>query len=221
MQRSTSRRRSQSWSSRRSYRTSFRAIHALALAVFLTLAAPALPVPVRADRADTTPTVTRAGTTTTTRVAHGKRVRPGSAQPTPAQSSPAQSTPAQSSTERALRRLEDQWASAVVRRDKAAFERLLAMGFVYTENDRVMTRGELINEIVSGSDTVTTARNEEMQVHSFGPTTAVVTGWLILQGRGAGGAFDRRFRYTDTWVRQGATWRVAAAQDYLAPSGTR
>ena len=85
----------------------------------------------------------------------------------------------------------------------------------------MMTRAELIREIVSGSDTVTTARNEGMQVHRFGPTTAVVTGWLILQGRGAGGAFDRRFRYTDTWVRQGGPWRVAAAQDFLAPSGTQ
>lgn len=212
MKRSTIR---SSRSHRRNYRTSFRAIHALALAVFLTLAAPALPVPVRVDRADTKPTVTRVGATTS-RVAHGKRARSTSAPP-----SPTQATAAQSSTERTLRRLEDEWASAVVRRDRAAFERLLAPGFVYTENERMMTRAELIREIVSGSDTVTTARNEGMQVHRFGPTTAVVTGWLILQGRGAGGAFDRRFRYTDTWVRQGGPWRVAAAQDYLAPSGTQ
>jgi ketosteroid isomerase-like protein len=212
MKRSTSRRRSYG----RSYRISFRVIHALALAVFLTLAAPALPVPVRTDRADPKPTVALVGTTTSSRVAQGKRVHS-----TSAQSRPTQSTSAQSSTERTLRRLEDEWASAVVRRDRAAFERLLAPGFVYTENDRLMTRAELIREIVSGSDTVTTARNEGMQVHRFGPTTAVVTGWLILQGRGAGGAFDRRFRYTDTWVRQGGAWRVAAAQDYLVASGTR
>ncbi|HKG92426.1 MAG TPA: nuclear transport factor 2 family protein [Gemmatimonadaceae bacterium] len=117
--------------------------------------------------------------------------------------------------QRALVRLEDSWAAALVRRDGATFRRLLAEGFVYTEDDRVMSRDELLREITAGSDTVTWAGNEGMRVHEFGATTAVVTGWLIVRGRGKDGAFDRRFRYTDSWVRRGGRWQIVAAQDYL------
>ena len=116
----------------------------------------------------------------------------------------------------ALLQLEDGWASAVVRRDSATFERLLADGFVYTENDRLETRVEVLHDVVAGPDTITAAHNEDMQVHCFG-TTAVVTGWLVLEGHGAGGTFLRRYRFTDTWMRRNGRWRIVAAEDYLAP----
>jgi Domain of unknown function (DUF4440) len=133
-----------------------------------------------------------------------------------AQAAAAAATPPTSATARALLALEDRWAAAVVKRDGATFERLLAPGFVYTENDQVMGRADVIKSVTSGSDTVTAARNEGLEVHRYGPTTAVVTGWLVMQGRGASGAFDRRYRFTDTWVKSGGQWRIVAAQDYLA-----
>jgi hypothetical protein len=117
---------------------------------------------------------------------------------------------------RELLQLEDSWAAGLIKRDGALFRRLLAPGFVYTEDDKLMTRDVLLREITVGSDTVTAARNEEMQVHRFGESTAVVTGWLIVTGRAKTGAFTRRFRFTDTWVRLNGTWQIVAAQDYLA-----
>ena len=126
---------------------------------------------------------------------------------------------AQDADARALLRLEDSWASALVKRDSVTFERLLAKGFVYTENDQLMDRAAVIQSVASGSDTVAAAHNEEMQVHRYGPTAAVVTGWLIVSGRGAngGGAFNRRYRFTDTWVKRAGKWQIVAAQDYVAP----
>jgi len=56
-----------------------------------------------------------------------------------------------------------------------------------------------------------------MEVHQFGSTTAVVTGWLIVRGRGHGGPFLHRYRFTDTWVKGNAGWQIVAAQDYLMP----
>ena len=141
------------------------------------------------------------------------RADSAAAQPRPAAGAAARTD--STATQRALVRLEDQWAAALVRRDGATFRRLLAPGFIYTEDDRVMTRDELLREITSGTDTVTFAANEEMRVHAFGPSTAVVTGWLIVRGRGKDGAFDRRFRYTDTWVRREGRWQIVAAHDYL------
>ena len=115
-----------------------------------------------------------------------------------------------------LMKLEDSWAAGLVKRDGALFQRLLAPGFVYTEDAKLITRDQLLREITSGTDTITAARNEGMQVHRFGESTAIVTGWLILNGRGSGGPFMRRFRYTDTWVRLKGEWQIVAAQDYLA-----
>jgi ketosteroid isomerase-like protein len=119
--------------------------------------------------------------------------------------------------ERTLFALEEDWTRALVRRDGATFDRLLDADFVYTENDQVMTKAELIRAVVSGSDTVQSAANEEMRAYVHG-NTAVVTGWLVMRGRGASGPFDRRFRYTDTWLYRGGRWRVIAAHDYLAPA---
>jgi hypothetical protein len=111
--------------------------------------------------------------------------------------------------------LEDQWTTALVRRDQATFDRLLAPGFVYTEDASVMSRADVIKS-VSGSDRVEWARNEGMKVHDFGDVH-VVTGVLHLRGRGKGGAFDRRYQFTDTWQRRRGTWQIIAAQDYLIP----
>ena len=116
-----------------------------------------------------------------------------------------------------LVRLENQWTAGLVKRDRAIFEKLLAPKFVYTENDKLMGRADVIREVAEGSDRVTAARNEGMVVHEYGPTTAVVTGWLIVEGRGTGGAFTHRYRFTDTWVKGPSAWQIVAAQDYLAP----
>jgi ketosteroid isomerase-like protein len=128
--------------------------------------------------------------------------------------------PTRTPDERAVLDLEEAWARAVVKRDGATFKRLLAPGFVYTEDARVMTGEELTREVVSGTDTVTEARNEQLRTHPFG-NTMVVTGWLVLRGRGGGKPFERRFRFTDTWVKRAGQWQIVAAQDYLMPAPAR
>jgi hypothetical protein len=129
-------------------------------------------------------------------------------------------SPPQDTEPRALLRLEDEWALALIHRDGAVFQRLLADRFIYTEDDRTMSRDDVLHEVVAGTDTVTTARNEDMRVHRFG-ATAIVTGWLVTGGRGPSGPFDRRYRFTDTWVRKGAGWQIVAAHDYLVPAPHR
>jgi uncharacterized protein DUF4440 len=111
--------------------------------------------------------------------------------------------------------LEDQWTTALVKRDARAFDRLLAPGFVYTEDASVMDRNDVIKS-VSGPDRVEWARNEGMKVHDFGDVQ-VITGVLHLKGKGKGGGFDRRYRFTDMWQRRNGRWQMIAAQDYLIP----
>jgi ketosteroid isomerase-like protein len=127
------------------------------------------------------------------------------------------SLPAQAAAaKRQIAVLEEAWIKGVIKRDAGAFIRLLMPDFVYTEDDRVYTKEQLIKEVTTGSDTVTSGRNEDLTVRVHG-NTAIATGWLILIGRGSSGAFERRYRYTDTWIKDGGRWRVLAAQDYLKP----
>ena len=115
-----------------------------------------------------------------------------------------------------LLKLEDGWATALVRRDAAFFRRTLAPGFVYSEDDRSYPREQVLRDLLNPADTVSAAHNEAMAVHAFG-ATAVVTGWLIVRGHNASGSYEHRYRFTDTWVRQAPGWRIVAAHDYLVP----
>ena len=136
---------------------------------------------------------------------------PSRAQSTTTAGAAGQTTP----TARALVALENEWARGVVRRDTALFARMLDPRFVYTEDAAVMGKDEVIKSIRDG-DRVERATNSDMVVHDHG-NTAVVTGILRLEGSAANGRFDRRYRFTDTWLRRDGRWRIIAAQDYLIP----
>src|SRR6266550_3610219 len=124
---------------------------------------------------------------------------------------------AQDTVAQVLLRLEDDWAVGLTRRDAALFRRLLADEFIYTEDDRTVGRDDVLRDVAAGPDTVETAHNEDMKVHRFG-TTAIVTGWLVVAGHGPKGPFSRRYRFTDTWVRQGAATNHGA---YVPQAATR
>lgn len=134
---------------------------------------------------------------------------------TPAQSTAAVAGNQDGPVARALVALENGWARGVVRRDTALFRRMLDPRFVYTEDAAVMNKVEVIASIRDG-DRVEVASNSDMLVYDHGGT-AVVVGILRLKGTGKDGAFDRHYRFTDTWMRRGGTWRIIAAQDYLMP----
>jgi ketosteroid isomerase-like protein len=125
---------------------------------------------------------------------------------------------APSPTERELYRIEDAWAQAVVRRDARALSRLIAPRWVYSDESGLMDRDAGIAAFTSGADTVHEASNSDMRANVYG-NAAVVTGILRMKGRGPGGPFDRRYRYTDTWVRLDRRWQAVASQDYLIPPG--
>ena len=118
--------------------------------------------------------------------------------------------------ERALFRIEADWARAVIARDSAAMGRIVAPQWVYSDESGVMAREQGIRTFTAGTDTVAESGNEQMKAIVYG-NTAVVTGILWMRGRGANGPFLNRYRYTDTWLRMNGRWRCIASQDYLMP----
>lgn len=116
---------------------------------------------------------------------------------------------------RALFRLEDHWATALIKRDAAFFRRTLHPDYVYSDERGTFTKDQVIAEQI-GTDTVRSAGNESMRAHVHG-SAAVVTGILTVRGRGPKGPFSHRYRYTDTWLRQGVNWVMISSQDYEIP----
>jgi hypothetical protein len=132
----------------------------------------------------------------------------------------AQSAPIAVSTSPAARqlfRLEDQWAKALIVRDSDFFRRTLHPDYVYSDERGTFDKQQVIAEQVGGTDSVRFAANENMRAHVHG-SSAVVTGILVVRGRGQGGAFQHRYRFTDTWLRQNGRWLMIASQDYDIPS---
>lgn len=113
-------------------------------------------------------------------------------------------------------KLENDWAKALITRDGIVFNKLLGDDFFYTENEKMYSRAEVIQSVMSGSETVKKAYNEDMQVH-IKDKTAIVTGWLFVNGKGAGVDFKRKYRFTDIWFKKKGNWKLIAAQDYLLP----
>jgi hypothetical protein len=120
-----------------------------------------------------------------------------------------------SQTEKEVFALEEEWTRALVRVDTVAFKRLTSPQFVYTEDNVVMNRPELIKAVVTG-DKVDWAGNEGMKLYDYRPV-AVVTGVLITKGKKNGRTWTNRYRFTDTWLNRNGRWQAIAAQDYLIP----
>ena len=118
---------------------------------------------------------------------------------------------------RELFRLEDQWASALIARDSGFFRRTLDADYVYSDERGTFDKDQVIAEQVGGTDTVRYAANTDMRARVHGDA-AVVTGILVVRGRGQSGSFQHRYRFTDTWFRKRGRWLMIASQDYDIPS---
>jgi ketosteroid isomerase-like protein len=125
-----------------------------------------------------------------------------------------------SAAERAVLALEEEWAQSLVRRNAAPLRRFLTSDWTYADEHGWMNKSQMVSDVETGSDTVTRAGNEKVQVRVFG-STAVATGILTLTGHGAAGPFDRRYNYTDVWVRRAGRWYCVASHDTLEPKSQR
>lgn len=113
-------------------------------------------------------------------------------------------------------KFENDFAKAVINRDEAMTNKLISDDFIYTENENMYSRSDVIQSFLSVSDVIESAYNEEMQVHIY-DNTAIVTGWLYINGKSSGTEFKRKYRFTDIWFKKNEEWQIIAAHDYLMP----
>ena len=118
-------------------------------------------------------------------------------------------SPAQTAEE-ALKKLELDWGNALVKKDFATLERLVSNDWTLIDTEgTVWSKAQSIAVLKSGEDVVSAFAVSDLKVRVYGDA-AVVTGVSIaketLKGKDVSGAY----RFTDTWVKRGASWLCVA-----------
>jgi ketosteroid isomerase-like protein len=126
---------------------------------------------------------------------------------------------AQNRDEGQILALENAWNQAELQHDPAALELILTDDFVITEPDGTLqTKREHMAFSKDTSYHYDVLVSEGFRIKVYG-TVAVVTGTYHEKGSSKGIRFDRRVRFTDTWIRIGGTWRCVASHDSLPVKG--
>lgn len=111
--------------------------------------------------------------------------------------------------------LETAWNHAEQTKDVAALDQLLAPQLVSTDYDgSTATKQEFLANVKSAGLEPEQIVNEEQNAHVFGDC-AVVTGIYHEKGLNKGKRYNRRGRFTDTWVKMNNTWQCVASQSTL------
>lgn len=103
------------------------------------------------------------------------------------------------------------YTQAMNRRDKAAFERILADDYMFTnEEGKTRTKAEDIAQMTNTDSVLESLTVSDRKVRILSNGSAVETGMFTAKGTHKGKAFDENGRYTTTWVWRGGRWQVAA-----------
>ena len=156
---------------------------------------------------------TRATATPTEQPAAQKKEKSPAAKPAAAPSGKKMSV------EAALKDNENRWEAAIAKHDTVTVGSMAADDFAGVNSDgKVISRSGLIAESKKDRDTYKSAVNEKLAVHTSGPNLAVVVGTAHEKGTGKDGQpFDRKFRFTDTWVERNGRWQCVASQIMKVP----
>ena len=122
----------------------------------------------------------------------------------------------QGSAEQQLLQLERDWCTSSLKRDAALLGRILADDYTGVSNRGVaMTKTETIAGLNDKASSITTCVDTDMKVRVYGDT-AVVTGLGTRSGSYQSKPFtDRRFLWTDVFVRRDGRWQCVASQGTL------
>jgi ketosteroid isomerase-like protein len=111
-----------------------------------------------------------------------------------------------------LKDIENRWEAAFQSHDIKVVEEILADSYVLTdETGKVFNRRGALKRFKKETDTLEKATNSDVVVHPINKDAAVVTGMAREVGKDKSGkAFDRTFRWTDTFVNHNGKWECVA-----------
>lgn len=112
---------------------------------------------------------------------------------------------------------ENRWSAAIAKHDTATIESMVAPDFIgINSKGKVQNRRAMLTEVKTDKDTYSSTKTEKLDVHMYGAGVAVVVGMANEKGTGKDGkAFDRTYRFTDTWMDRGGNWQCIASHSTL------
>lgn len=119
------------------------------------------------------------------------------------------------SVEAAVKALEERWETAILHRDAKSIEELVASDFAgVADTGKLSNKAAVLGtEVKNNTDTDTSATLNHLTVRVYAPNVAVGIGDAHEKGTGKDGkAFDRTYRFTDTWVERNGKWQCVAEQ---------
>jgi hypothetical protein len=111
-------------------------------------------------------------------------------------------------TDQVITSLENQWVAAIVKKDTATIDRLLADDFSGTTDDQIYSKVDAIEDVKSGTHESLDLDN--IKVRIFGET-AVVTMGQTEKSRHGDADFSGHYLFTDVWARKNGQWIAIAS----------
>jgi ketosteroid isomerase-like protein len=134
-----------------------------------------------------------------------------------APAAPAISATPAAGAEALVAQLERDWANAIVKKDVAALERLIADDFSGTSsNGQRYTKAEAIEDIKSGTYVAERMDLDNVNVRVYGDT-AVVTLGQIEKSKYGNEECSGRYLFTNVWVKRNGEWQAVASHGTPSP----
>jgi ketosteroid isomerase-like protein len=112
--------------------------------------------------------------------------------------------------EQALRKIEEDWANALVKGDVAATQRFVSPDWVLTLPDgEVLTKAQADADLKSGAVKFESFKLDELKVRVYGDT-AVVHGLETEKSTNKGKDTSGQYRFTDTFIKRDGRWMAVA-----------
>ena len=113
-----------------------------------------------------------------------------------------------SAIETKLKQMENAWDKAWQTKDTAALGNMLADDYAgMNSRGERQNKSQLLNELKTMTDTVSSSVNDSLEVHVYGPNLAMVVGTSTEKGMDKDRkAFTRSFGWVDTWMERNGKW---------------
>jgi ketosteroid isomerase-like protein len=113
--------------------------------------------------------------------------------------------------------MENLWNRAELDNDAPAVRLLLADDFVMTVAEgTTYNKAQIVASVADKSYRPEVLQSTDLVVHSYG-NTAVVTGAYYEKGVDKGKPWERRGRFTDTWMNLNGRWQCIASHFSIKP----
>jgi FKBP-type peptidyl-prolyl cis-trans isomerase len=131
-------------------------------------------------------------------------------------SSPTKTTAPANRVQEQLKKLEEEWATAFIKRDAAALNRILADDYyIIDPNGSVGNKAQTIEDITAGNIVFESIKYDNLNVRVYG-AFAIVTGGEAVTLRSNSQSNTVTFRFTDVFALRRGRWQAISSQ--LTPS---